>query len=31
MEKDYYRSIPLRPCPYGQSMALLALVEAGKS
>ncbi len=30
MEKDYYRSIPLRACPYGQSMALLALVEAGK-
>ena len=31
MSKDYYRKIPLRPCPYGQSMALLALVEAGKS
>jgi len=30
MDKDYYRNIPLRPCPYGQSMALLALVEAGK-
>ncbi|MBN1777665.1 MAG: glycoside hydrolase family 88 protein [Clostridiales bacterium] len=31
MDKDYYRNIPLRPCPYGQSMALLALVEAGKA
>ena len=31
MTKEYYRNIPLRPCPYGQSMALLALVEAGKS
>jgi len=30
MSKEYYRNIPLHACPYGQSMALLALVEAGK-
>lgn len=27
MTKEYYRAIPLRPCPYGQSMALLAFTE----
>ena len=31
LTKEYYRTIPLRPCPYGQSMALLAFVEAAKA
>lgn len=30
LTREYYRAIPIRPCPYGQSMALLAFAEAMK-
>jgi len=30
LDADFYKNIPLGAMPYGQSMALLALVEAGK-
>jgi unsaturated rhamnogalacturonyl hydrolase len=26
--QDFYKKIPIRPMPYGQSLALLALMEA---
>ena len=29
-EKQFYKDIEIRPMPYGQAMAILYLIEAGK-